>query len=177
MQSAYLFPTVNLRNQKLLKHLRQERQLYIIKVEEGIYYIEGAYFPIQLLLTTELSKESNFWLKNLTNNLKEHSEVDELVTEYEKNRQNELYKAMMNIIIRANEGLFEEAKGKDMCEALRELFREEIEEAVNKAKAEVTKEVKKETLLGLLRDGLLSVADVAVRLNASEAEVEAMLAN
>ena len=165
------------RPEKLLKHLRQERQLDIIKVEEGIYYIEGAYFPIQLLLTSELSKESNFWLKNLTNNLKEHSEVDELVTEYEKNRQNELYKAMMNIIIRANEGLFEEAKGKDMCEALRELFRDEIEEAVNKAKAEVTKEVTKETLLGLLRDGLLSVADVAVRLNASEAEVEAMLAN
>ena len=77
MQSAYLFPTVNLRNQKLLKHLRQERQLDIIKVEEGIYYIEGGYFPIQLLLTSELSKESNFWLKNLTNNLKEPSEVDE----------------------------------------------------------------------------------------------------
>ena len=173
------------RPEKLLKHLRQERQLDIMKVEEGIYYIEGAYFPIQLLLTSELSKESNFWLKNLTNNLKEHSEVDELETEYEKNRQNELYKAMMNIIIRANEALFEEAKGKDMCEALRELFRDEIEEAVNKAKAEVTrevtrevtKEVTKETLLGLLRDGLLCIADVAVRLKESEAEVEAMLAN
>ena len=163
--------------EKLLKYLHQERQLDIMKVEEGIYYIEGAYFPIQLLVTSELSKESNFWLKNLTNNLKEHSEVDELVTEYEKNRQNELYKAMMNIIIRANEALFEKAKGNDMCEALRELFRDEIEEAVNKAKAEVTREVTRETLLGLLRDGLLSIADVAIRLNTSEAEVQEMLAN
>lgn len=169
------------RPEKLLKHLRQERQLDIMKVEEGIYYIEGAYFPIQLLLTSELSKESNFWLRNLTNRLKERGEVNELVTEYEKNRQNELYRAMMNIIIRANEKMFEEVKGEDMCEALRELFRDEIEEATEKVRAEVTKEVTKEvtraTLLGLLRDGLLSVTDVAVRLKITEAEVEELLAN
>ena len=161
----------------MLKHLRQERQLDIMKVEEGIYYIEGAYFPIQLLLTSELSKESNFWLRNLTNRLKERGEVNELVTEYEKNRQNELYRAMMNIIIRANEKMFEEVKGEDMCEALRELFRDEIEEATEKVRAEVTKEVTRATLLGLLRDGLLSVTDVAVRLKITEAEVEELLAN
>ena len=165
------------RPEKLLKHLRQERQLDIMKVEEGIYYIEGAYFPMQLLVTAELSRESNFWLRNLTNRLKEHREVNELVTEYEKNRQNDLYKAMMNLIIRANETLFEEVKGGDMCEALRELFKDEIEEATKRVRVEVTKEVTKDTLLGLLRDGLLTVADVAVRLKVSEAEVQEMLAN
>ena len=159
--------------EKLLKHLRQERQLDIMKVDKGIYYIEGEYFPIQLLLTSELSKESNFWLRNLTNNLKEHREVDELVTEYEKNWQNELYKAMMNIIIRANEALFEEVRDEDMCEALRELFKDEIEEAERKARIET----KRNTLLDLLREGMLSVAEVASRLNVTEAEVEAMLAN
>ena len=159
--------------EKLMKHLRQERQLDIIKIEEGIYYIEGAYFPIQLLQTSELSKESNFWLRNLTNNLKDYREVDELVTEYEKHGQNDLYKAMMNIIIRANETLFEEGKGNDMCEALRELFRDELEAARNEAKIEV----KRDTLLELLRDGLLSVADVASRLNITETEVKEMLAN
>lgn len=161
------------RPEKLLKHLRQERQLDIMKVEEGIYYIEGAYFPIQLLLTSELSKESNFWLKNLTNNLKEHSEVDELVTEYEKNRQNELYKAMMNIIIRANEALFEEVRDEDMCEALRELFKDEIEAA----RSEAMFEGESKAFMQLLREGILTVADVASRLNITEAEVEAMLAN
>ena len=159
--------------EKLLKHLRQERQLDIMKVDKGIYYIEGEYFPIQLLLTSELSKESNFWVRNLTNNLKEHREVDELVTEYEKNWQNELYKAMMNIIIRANEALFEEVRDEDMCEALRELFKDEIEEAERKARIET----KRNTLLDLLREGMLSVAEVASRLNVTEAEVEAMLAN
>ena len=82
------------RPERLLKHLHQERQLDIIKVEDGIYEIQGVYFPMQLLLTSELSKESNFWLKNLTNGLTEHWEVNELITEYEKHRQNELYRAI-----------------------------------------------------------------------------------
>ena len=56
-----------------------------------------------------------------------------------------------------------------------------VEEATKKVRAEVTKEVTKEvtraTLLGLLRDGLLSVTDVAVRLKITEDEVEELLAN
>lgn len=157
----------------LLKHLRQERQMDIMKVEEGIYYIQGAYFPIQLLLTSELSKESNFWLRNLTNRLKERKEVNEIVTEYEKNRKNELHRAMMNIIIRANEAMFEEVKGEDMCEALRELFKDEIEEAKRVAMFEG----ESKAFMQLLREGILTVADVASRLNISEAEVQKRLAN
>ena len=52
-----------------------------------------------------------------------------------------------------------------------------VEEATKKVRAEVTKEVTRATLLGLLRDGLLSVTDVAVRLKITEAEVEELLAN
>ncbi|MBO5158157.1 MAG: hypothetical protein J6B94_01010 [Lachnospiraceae bacterium] len=101
--------------------------------------------------------------------MKEYREVDELVTEYEKHRQNDLYKAMMNIIIRANETLFEEVKGNDMCEALRELFHDELEAARNEGESRA--------FLQLLREGILTVADVAVRLNITEAEVKEMLAN
>lgn len=165
------------RPEKLLKHLRRERQLDIIKVEDGIYYIEGAYFPIQLLLTSELSKESNFWIRNLTNSLKEHRKVDELVTEYEKHRQDELYKAMMNIIIRANEMLFHEVKGEDMCEALRELFKDEIEAATKKVRTEALVEGESRAFVQLLREGILTVEDAAVRLNITEAEVKELLAN
>ena len=52
-----------------------------------------------------------------------------------------------------------------------------VEEATKKVRVEVTKEVTRATLLGLLRDGLLSVTDVAVRLKITEAEVEELLAN
>lgn len=148
---------------KLLKHLEDTLKYEILKVDKGIYYIIGAMFPIQLILTSELSEKSNFWLRNLTNNLKEENEVVELATEYEKNRNNELYKAMMDVIVRANKGLFEEVKEKDMCDAIRELFHDEIEEEIKKL------------LIELVRDQVLSIADAAKRLQISETEVEAML--
>ena len=152
---------------KLIKHLEDDLKYEIVKEDKGIYYIVGSIFPIQLILTSELSGETNFWMRKLTNNLKEENDVVELATEYEKNRNNALYKAMMDVIVRANKGLFEEVKEKDMCDAIRELFQDEIEEAQKKAKFE--------TIFELVRDGLLNVADAAKRLQISEAEVEAML--
>jgi hypothetical protein len=152
---------------KLIKHLEDDLKYEIVKEDKGIYYIVGSIFPIQLIITSELSGETNFWMRKLTNNLKEENDVVELATEYEKNRNNVLYKAMMDVIVRANKGLFEEVKEKDMCDAIRELFQDEIEEAQKKAKFE--------TIFELVRDGLLNVADAAKRLQISEAEVEAML--
>ena len=159
----------------------------IVKEDKGIYYVVGSIFPIQLILTSELSGETNFWLRKLTNNLKEENDVVELATEYEKNRNNALYKAMMDVIVRANKGLFEEVKEKDMCDAIRELFQDEIEEATKKVRIEAHLEGKLEaiiegkiegkfeTIMELAKDGLLNVADAAKRLQISEAEVEAML--
>ena len=99
----------------------------------------------------------------------------ELATEYEKNRDNALYKAMMDVIVRANKLLFEEVKEKDMCDAIRELFQDEIEEVTKKVRIEAHLEGKLEAIMELVRDGLLNVADAAKRLQISEAEVEAML--
>ena len=165
------------RPKKLLKHLEEIRKYGIVKVNKGIYYIMGAMFPMQLILTSKLSKKENFWLRNLTNRLKEHREVNDLATEYEKHKNNELHKAIMNIIIRANEQLFEEVKGEDMCEALRELFRDEIEEATKEAREKALFEGESRAFIKLLREGILSVTDVASRLNVTEAEVQAMLSN
>ena len=103
----------------------------------------------------------------------------ELATEYENNRNNALYKAMMDVIVRANKGLFEEVKEKDMCDAIRELFQAEIKEATKKVRIEALLEGrlegKFETIMELAKDGLLNVADAAKRLEISEAEVKAML--
>ena len=85
----------------------------------------------------------------------------------------------MDVIVRANKGLFEEVKEKDMCDAIRELFQDEIEEATKKVRTEALLEGrlegKFETIMELAKDGLLNVADAAKRLQISEAEVEAML--
>lgn len=56
--------------------------------------------------------------------------VEKLSIEYVAHEHNELYKSMMNIIIRANREKFEEAHR--MCEALRELFADELETTMNK---------------------------------------------
>ena len=83
----------------------------------------------------------------------------------------------MNIIVRANEVIFEEVKGEDMCEALRELFKDEIEAATQKARTEALLEGESKAFIQLLREGILTVADVAARLNITEAEVNKMLTN
>ncbi|MGN0167203.1 MAG: 3-isopropylmalate dehydrogenase, partial [Acetatifactor sp.] len=116
---------------KLAAHLREVRNFEICPFEQGIYYIIGDFFPIQLIIISELSKENNFWLYHLTNNLQDSDSVDEVIEEYQKYRDNKLYQSVMDIIVRANEEKFEEKK--NMCEALRELFKDELEEGIQQA--------------------------------------------
>lgn len=111
---------------KLVAHLKSERMLKVERQEQGIYYLLGDMFPMQLILTSKLSEETNLWLKNLTNDLRDNSSVEKLVREYSRHEDEELYKSIMNLIIQANQEKFQEARG--MCEALRELFRDELEE-------------------------------------------------
>lgn len=104
---------------KLLKYLIAERGYSIIPAEEGIYYIQGDFFPMQLLVTTELSEEENFWLKNLTNDLTDKRDVDKLLSAYEEHKDNKLYQSVMDVIVRANKELFMEEG--HMCQAILEL--------------------------------------------------------
>ena len=62
---------------KLIQHLERDRGLSIREQEEGIYYIDGDTFPIQMILTSELSRTSNFWLRNLTNDMEDAEEIEE----------------------------------------------------------------------------------------------------
>lgn len=57
--------------QKLLRHLAEERDYTIQKIENGIYYLLGNSIPIQFIVTSKLSSKENLWLKGLTNHLKD----------------------------------------------------------------------------------------------------------
>ena len=116
--------------EKLVHHLTKIRGLGIEKMGEGVYYITKDIIPIQLLITSELSEDENLWLRNLTDDIQSVKTVEKLSVEYGVHEQDELYKSMMNIIIRANREKFEEAN--KMCEALRELFADELESNMNK---------------------------------------------
>ncbi len=111
---------------KLVSHLETVRHLQITLYDNGIYYIIGDIFPMQLIVSSELSKENNFWLKNLSDDIAGREEARELLSKYEGHKQNRLYKSVMNVIVRANHETFEEVKM--MCEALEELMKDELAE-------------------------------------------------
>ena len=112
--------------QKLMHHLEEEQGCRIEQKGCGIYYIYGERIPIQIIVTKELSEEENLWLKSLTNDLTAKEQAKYLVEEYGKHGNNRLYESVMNIVVRANQETFQEVK--NMCEALRELMKDELEE-------------------------------------------------
>ncbi len=116
---------------KMMRHLKSVKQLQIEKLEEGIYYLNGDTISMQLVVTSELTMENNLWLANLTNELKETAVAERLVQEYGKHRSDNLYKSVMDIIVRANSERFEEDSV--MCEALEELMQKKIVELEHKA--------------------------------------------
>lgn len=110
----------------LIKHLETERNLNIKKHDDGIYYVEGCLFPIQIIVTKELSVENNLWLCSLTNNLKKGNKVSKLLTAYRSHQHDILYSSVMEVIVKANKEVFEKGDT-DMCEALKEIMKDEFE--------------------------------------------------
>lgn len=112
---------------KMIEHLKLVRNIQIVKQEKGIYYLIGGMFPMQLLITKQLSKKMNYWLRSLRADLKAGGEIRELVERYEKNKDSNWCQAVMEVIMRAN---WREAEvEKKMCDALRELFADELAES------------------------------------------------
>lgn len=60
--------------------------------------------------------------------------AQKLIAAYEKHKNSGLYKAVMDIIVRANKETFEEVKG--MCKALEELMKDELDACREKGLAE-----------------------------------------
>ena len=112
---------------ELIRHLEEVRHYTIDNPEEGIYYVIGDILPIQILVTNRLSPEKNLWLYSLTDTLKDMSVTRQLLEDYKKNKENQLYQAVMEIIVKANENRLKEGK-RDMCNALLELMKDELDE-------------------------------------------------
>ena len=107
--------------------MTEVRHYTIDNPEEGIYYVIGDILPIQVLVTNQLSPEKNLWLYSLTDTLKDMSVTRQLLEDYKKNKEDQLYQAVMEIIVKANENRLKEGK-QDMCNALLELMKDELDE-------------------------------------------------
>lgn len=153
---------------ELVKHLRVKGHR-VEKNEKGIYYVYGMEFAVQIVVNPALSEEKNLWLKNLTNKITDTESVEQLARAYEGRKDNKLYSSVMDILIRANGAKFSEVK--NMCEALKELFKEELEESWNDGlKIGIIA-----TLVQLVRDGLLSISVAAERAQMSVEEFQKQL--
>lgn len=147
---------------KLLRHLTEEQNYTIRKIEKGIYYLVGNSIPIQFVVTSKLSSEKNLWLKGLTNHLKDMKLTEALAEDYQRHKSNTLYQSAMDIIMRANKKHFNEEVD-NVCEALGELVREryadEIAEAALNANKKLNSLILQLSELGRTDDILKSAAD------------------
>ena len=116
---------------ELMRHFNEEVHYSVSKKEAGIYYVLGHMFPVQILVSSELSEENNLWLKHLTNDLPDVDSAERLVRAYEKKQNNRLYSSVMDIVVRANPKKFEEVR--NMCDALRELMKDDIQQWLKEA--------------------------------------------
>lgn len=130
---------------KLIRHLTEIHQYKIKKMEAGIYQVYGDLIPIQIIVTKNLSEQKNLWLKSLTNKLSEPKKAEKLVAEYLKHSKNDLYRCVLETIIRANPKTFVEVNEMDdiIMEIVQEKFDKRLKEAVEKQVEERTKEIKK----------------------------------
>ena len=74
-----------------------------------------------------MSPERNLWLYSLTDTLEDMPVTRQLLEDYKKNKENQLYQAVMEIIVKANENRLKEGK-RDMCNALLESMKDELDE-------------------------------------------------
>ncbi len=128
---------------EVIDHLFGKLGQRVEKVAQGIYYIYGDHFPMQIIIIPQLSKKENLWLRNLNTGIDSQEDIEEIVADYDRHRKENLYESVMDLIVRANKEVFREDR--EMCEALEELFRECMgEEVEKKVKEQVEQKVREQ---------------------------------
>jgi len=137
--------TISLIRQRKPKRLLKYIKKYgygVSAVANGIYYIGGFAFPIQIVVLSEVEYRQHIWLSALNNNL-ELSQAKDLIVKSSRvySEQPEKYEyvdSVIQISFSANKEIYciakEEVPG--MCEALRELMADEIKEEMTKARVQ-----------------------------------------
>ena len=102
----------------------------------------------------------------------------EMLTEYEKHRDNSLYSSVMDIVVRANKEAFYEEEN-TMCEALEQIINEKLDEREERGKQEGIQEgerLERQRTVRNLRKLNFSVEQIASVVEESVETVEGWLA-
>jgi hypothetical protein len=114
------------------------------------------------------------WIAGLTNDMNDSKKADKLLKEYRAHKDNALYESVMNVVVRANNELFN--GGDVMCEALDELYKDAIDARVNELADKKAKEMAKEMAKDIV-DRKLAVKDEELAvLRAQVAELQKSIA-
>ena len=116
-------------------------QKYGHKIKEkysGIYYVtERLPFPVPIIVTQELEPREHRSLRILSNHAKKE-DVEEFLKEVEKMntpRERQNVEAVLQVSVKANDELYREIRrDANMCDALRELMKDDIEREVSAAR-------------------------------------------
>ena len=119
---------------KLFRFLKEFYGARIEKAFPGIYYVDRAVFPTQVIIQRELSGDENIWLSRLRQDLEMEADVPALARAYLGKEENPLYSEAMDLIVNANWELYKESE--KMCNALNELFADKMEREREKGLAE-----------------------------------------
>ena len=148
-------------------------------VTAGVYYLSGLVnIPMQIVVTSELVDEEGFYaLKIIRHNAREE-DIRAFIREADAkdiikgDREN--IDAVLQVSVSANLDLYQKIRREAaMCEALRELMKDEIEKDIREREEQqyergIEQGIAKgtlETLKGLVRDGLLELKVAAERAN------------
>ena len=159
-----------IRDRKPVKLMHElEKSGYGYKKEAaGIYYVNGAMFPMQIIESSELDVDMHVQLKALTNHLEESLMRQYLlqVSTFE-GREKNLADIVLQVIVNSNMEKVREWKGSEqtMCEALRVLMKEELKEervaGLREGRLEGQREGQREGQIrayaSLVQDGIIPV--------------------
>ncbi len=129
---------------KMLKLLKNERNIEAVQKGKGIYWLVNDPVSMQIIVNTQLPPRENRWLSSLRRNLAMDMNTKRLLGEYKGHRESNLYQAAMDLIMRANQKTMEEA-GHMVCDALKEIFADEWRKKELQFQEKETKLQEKET--------------------------------
>jgi hypothetical protein len=145
---------------------------------EGIYYIEReGCIPAQVVLAGKVGDKENVWLRSLTDKIDEKTarEMVQATQKLTNKGDEDNAQAVMQVTVKANPNVYGNMKEEnDMacCEALRELFKPELEEATQKGIERGNR-----MIYSLIQNGRLAPEDGAEELGISLKQLKTNMAN
>lgn len=155
---------------KLMKAF-ERRGLQVSEYRAGIYYIENPWFPMQVIITSELDESVHLWLRALTERLSS-DEAERLLRATSAHREKdeaELIDSVMTVSMAANNKSFCNIKEESEMYQFVKIW---MEDEIKAAREEGSMSANIKTAKRMLKRGVLSNLEIAEDAGLSVEQVE-----